>query len=78
MRITFCDFEPRLFLQFDLPARIDNRREIVGRSVQSGYQLADCFLFVLGSFALLDPAPQERGIEFETIELVLEVMNDLN
>ena len=41
-------------------------------------KLADRLLFIFRPFTLLDPASQERGIEFETIELILEVMNYLH
>jgi hypothetical protein len=64
--------------QFDLPPVFHDGRQIASRAVQSGDKFDDRFLLVFGALALLEPASQERGIEFETVELVFEVMNDLN
>ena len=41
--------------------------EDLRRTVEAINQLPNRFLFVSRPFIFLDPAPQERGIEFETI-----------
>ena len=55
-----------------------NQRQVFSRPVKAVNELSNRLLFVSGSFTLLDPAPKERGIEFETIQLILKVMDYLH
>src|SRR4030095_203238 len=71
-------FNSCLLLQFDRLSVAHNRRQIVGSAIQSIDQLSDGCLFVGRTFTLLNAAPQKRGIEFETVKLVLEVVNYLH
>ena len=51
--------------------------KIAGGPIESGNQFCDCLLLFDGLFDLLHSFTQERGIQFETIKLVFDVVNDL-
>src|SRR5437660_1212058 len=47
------------------------RCHVRGSALKSGYEFCYCLALVLWPLALLHALAQERGIEFETIQLIL-------
>ena len=64
-------------MELDRTAILHKHGQIVRGPFQSSYELRYRFLFVRGLAAFLHTLSQECGIEFETIELVFDVVNDL-
>src|SRR5881394_1248335 len=63
--------------QFQWPRIADQRREILRRAVQSRDEFRQRFPLILRLIIAVQALAQKRGVQFESVELVLEIVNDL-
>src|SRR5919107_671178 len=71
------EVSPRLAAQLQRAAVAHEQRHVGRAALKARDELRDGLKLVLGPPGLLHALAQERGIEFETVELVFEVVHDL-
>ena len=64
--------------EFERATVADEQRHVRCRTFESGDELRDGLKLVRRALGLLHAFAQERGIEFETVQLVFEVVHDLH